>query len=459
MSDSNYKQLEAELRFIRAYAYSKLIEFYGDVPLVLHSLGLDNSQIARTSKSKIEDWIISELSEISESLPISQAAYGNARASKVAAYMLLSRIALYSQKFQISAAAAKKAIDYSKGQHELTAFDKSIEFTNKNHEVGEPSCSNIFGYEGYATSKEWIFVHEFNESIGYTHNQGYYQGSRLAKGCAYFGPTQNLIDSYQCTDGKYIDESPLYDENKPFENRDPRLDLYTARPGARLMGFEFQANNQFAQVANYWPILLQESTAPSKVKNADATNAYRSFSGYYWRKHSDLQDFATNSSRGVSAMNVGVFRYAELLLIYAEAKIEMNDIDSSVYEAINKIRQRANMPDLPSGLSQKDLRKALRYERKAELCDEGLRWYDLRRWGIAKDVMNGYIYLNRAGNGWKKSVILKFDDSANPIYNHNEAIKYFNYQEVVFKTGKDELWPIPEQELNVNKELTPNPGY
>lgn len=459
MSEANYKQIEAELRFIRAYAYSKLIEFYGDVPLVLHSLGLDDSQVARTPKSKVQEWIISELTEIAENLPVSQSAYGNARASKVAAYMLLSRIALYSKKYDIAAASAKKAIGYSKGQHELTPFDNSISFVNKNHEVGEPSCSNIFGYEGYATSKEWIFVHEFNQSIGYTHNQGYYQGSRLAKGCAYFGPTQNLVDSYQCKDGQYITESPLYNENNPYENRDPRLDLYVARPGARLMGFEFQSNNKYAKVANYWPIILQESNSANQVKNSDATNAYRSFSGYYWRKHTDLKDYATNSSRGVSEMNVGVFRYAELLLIYAEAKIELNEIDASVYDAINAIRKRAHMPELPSGLSQKEMRKALRYERKAELCDEGLRWYDLRRWGIAKDVMNGYIYLNRSGNSWTKSVLKGFDDSANPVYNHTEAQKYFNFQEVVFQVNKDELWPIPEQELNVNEKLTPNPGY
>ena len=76
-----------------------------------------------------------------------------------------------------------------------------------------------------------IWVIEYNQTIsGNTHNQAYYMGSRLGKGCSYFGPTQNLIDSYQCLDGLPITESPLYNENSPFTNRDPRLDMYCARP-------------------------------------------------------------------------------------------------------------------------------------------------------------------------------------------------------------------------------------
>ncbi len=81
-----------------------------------------------------------------------------------------------------------------------------------------------------------------------------------------------------------------------------------------------------------------------------------SFSGYLWRKPIDLADFASTSVSGVSDLNVGIFRFAELLLIYAEAKIEDNDIDNTVFEAINKIRRRALMPELPAGLTQSQLR-------------------------------------------------------------------------------------------------------
>jgi len=455
-----YNQIDAELRVVRAYCYSQLIESYGDVPLVLHSLGLDDSDLPRTAKSEIQQWIIDEMTSVADYLPTSQTAYGNVRAGSVAAYMLKARVALYSGQYTVAATAAAKAIELSKGIYQLTPFDNSLSYCNKTYDVGEPECSNIFGYEGYANSKEWIWVIEYNQTIsGNVHNQGYYMGSRLGKGCSYWGPTQNLIDSYQCLDGLPIDQSPLYDAAKPFINRDPRLDMYCARPHSRLMGFQFEPNTTYKKVNNYWPVINGESATPASVSNTDATNAYRTFSGYYWRKHTDNADYLTNSSRGVSDLNVGIFRYAELLLLYAEAKIEANSIDATVYDAIDQIRQRAGMPVLTRNMTQAQLRTALRYERKIELCNDGLRWYDLRRWNIAPQIMNGYIYLNRAGNVWTKGVLTDIDENYSPVYNYDVAAKYFTTQEVVFKTNKDELWPIPQQERDTNPNLVQNPGY
>jgi hypothetical protein len=235
--------------------------------------------------------------------------------------------------------------------------------------------------------------------------------------------------------------------------------MYCVRPHARYMGYQFEPNTSFPTVKNYWPVLNGTSATPSNVSNADATNAYRSFSGYLWRKPVDIADYSSTSVSGVSDLPVGIFRFAELLLLYAEAKIEANDIDASVYNAINKVRQRALMPDLPTGLSQAQLRKALRYERKVELANDGLRWYDLRRWGIANIVMNGYIYLNRDAKAWTKDVLTGFDDSYTPVYNETEAKKYFTTQEVVYRVQKDEYWPVPKSEMDANKSLVQNPGY
>lgn len=458
--EDSYNQIDAELRVVRAYCYSQLIELYGDVPLVLNSLGLEDSDLPRTSKSDIQQWIIDEMTAVADHLPASQSAFGNVRAGRVAAYMLMARAALYSKQYAVAAAAAAKAIELSNGNYDLTPFDNSLINCNKTYDIGEPKCSNIFGYEGYSNSKEWIWVIEYNQTIsGNTHNQGYYMASRLGKGCAYFGPTQNLIDSYQCLDGLPVTQSPLYDAAKPFDNRDPRLDMYCARPHSRLMGFQFESKASFKNVNNYWPVLNGESATPSSVINADASNAYRTFSGYYWRKHTDNTDFLTNSSKGVSDLKVGIFRYAELLLLYAEAKIEANTIDATVYDAIDQIRQRAGMPVLSKNMTQSQLRTALRYERKIELCNDGLRWYDIRRWNIAPQIMNGYIYLNRAGNTWVKGVLTAIDENYSPVYNYNLALKYFNTQEVVFKTNKDEFWPIPQQERDTNPNLDQNTGY
>lgn len=460
MTDAAYNQLDAELRFVRAYCYSQLVELYGDVPLLKSGVDLSNANVPRTPRNEVEKFMLDELTAIADNLPVSQAQFGNARASRVAAYMLKARVALDAKQFQVAAEAANKALTLSAGIFDLTPFNNTVNFVGKDYSVGEPDISNIFGQAGFKTSKEWIWVAEYNMTIpGNTHNQQYYSSSRLGKGVCYWGPTQDLINTFQCTDGLPVTESPLYDASKPFENRDPRLDMYCVRPHARYMGYQFDLNTSFPKVKNYWPVLNGQSATPSDVANADATNAYRSFSGYLWRKPVDIADFNSTSVKGVSDLNVGIFRFAELLLIYAEAKIEANVIDNSVYDAINRVRHRALMPDLPTGLSQAQLRKALRYERKIELADDGLRWNDLRRWGIAKTVMNGYLYLNRDAKAWTKDVVTGFDDSYTPIYNHSEAIKYFTTQEVIYRDNKDEYWPIPKSEMDANNKLVQNPGY
>ncbi|PZR28339.1 MAG: RagB/SusD family nutrient uptake outer membrane protein [Citrobacter freundii] len=460
MTDAAYNQLDAELRFIRAYCYSQLTELFGDVPLLKHAVDLANASVARTPRNEVEKFMLDELTAIADNLPVSQSQFGNARASRVAAYMLKARVAMNAKQFTVAADAASKAMSLANGVHDLTAFNSSVNFVGKDHTAGEPDVSNIFGHAGFKTSKEWIWVAEYNMTIpGNTHNQQYYSGSRLGKGVCYWGPTQDLINTFQAKDGLPITESPLYDASKPFENRDPRLDMYCVRPHARYLGYQFEPATSFAQVKNYWPVLTGASTTPSNVANADATNAYRSFSGYLWRKPVDIADFNTTSVSGVSDLNVGIFRFAELLLIYAEAKIEANQIDNSVYDAINRVRRRALMPDLPAGLSQAQLRKAVRYERKVELANDGVRWNDLRRWGIANTVMNGVLYLNRDAKAWTSAVLTGFDDSYTPLYNATEAKKYFTTQDVVYRQNKDEYWPVPKSEMDANKNLVQNPGY
>lgn len=457
MTDAVYNQLDAELRFVRAYCYSQLIELYGGVPLVKASVELENANVPRSPKADVEKFILDELTATADFLPVSQSTFGNVRASRVAAYMLKARVALYAKQYQVAVDASAKALSLASAL-QLTPFNATINSAGKDHTAAEPDVANIFGHDGFKNSKEWIWVSEYNLNVpGNTHNQQYYSGSRLGKGVCYWGPTQDLINTFQSKDGLPITESPLYDAAKPFDNRDPRLDMYCVRPHMRYLGYQFEPAASFTTVKNYWPLLT--GGAATNVTNTDASNAFRSFSGYLWRKTVDLVDFNSTSVSGVSDLDVGIFRLSELLLIHAEAKIEAGQIDNTVYDDINRIRRRALMPDLPAGLNQAQMRKALRYERKVELANDGLRWYDLRRWGIANTVMNGFLYLNRDAKAWTKAVLTGFDDSYTPIYNYAEAIKYFITQEVIYKTNKDEYWPIPKSEMDANNKLVQNPGY
>jgi hypothetical protein len=136
-----------------------------------------------------------------------------------------------------------------------------------------------------------------------------------------------------------------------------------------------------------------------------------------------------------------LIRYAEVLLTYAEAKIEANEIDQSVADAINAVRERASMPDIQLG-NQDDMRKIVRRERRVEFAFEGLRLMDIRRWHIAQDVMNGIPKMLRYKDGHP-------DPNGTPIYKLDK--RYFD-------PNKDYLWPIPQSEIDVSK-IAQNPGW
>ncbi|MDR1336667.1 MAG: RagB/SusD family nutrient uptake outer membrane protein [Tannerella sp.] len=468
-----YDQINAELRVIRAYYYSHLTEFYGDVPLVTRNLPIEEAALLRrTPKAEVTQWIIDELSAVADHLPVKHTGYGTARAGRVAAYALLARIQLNDGRYGDAAQSAATAIALAEGVYGLDKYDLT-HFAD--HKAGEPSCANVFGYEGHRSSKEWIWCIQYNRNIdSNSHMQGYYMSTRLSGGCSYFGPTQGMMDSFQCIDGKSIAESPLFDLAHPWENRDPRLDLFTVRPESRYFGFEFQtADDSTAWVYNwnadktevidsvvtrqyaysYQPNPNSPSGYVGGVPNTDSTNGYATFSGYHWRKHTDIADLADNQH---SDLNSGIIRYAELLLVYAEAKIENNDIDESVYTAIDDIRTRAGMPSIGRGLSQSQLRTALRYERKIELCNEGLRWYDIRRWKIAERIMVGRLWgSNKSG---LSDIIPTFDENWSPSY----PISGHHLRNLVtmrFNPQRDYVWPVPHTERLVMPNLDQNYGY
>src|SRR5690606_15796378 len=134
-----------------------------------------------------------------------------------------------------------------------------------------------------------------------------------------------------------------------FVNRDPRLAYTIALPGTDFFGFQFETHKDSISCWNY---SYNTSTAV-RIQNQDAINAYATFSGYCWKKYVDIKDKDFTME---SELNIIQSRYAEVLLIYAEAMIESNKIDQSVYDAINSIRQRPTvaMPAVSSGKTQNE---------------------------------------------------------------------------------------------------------
>ncbi|CAM3359241.1 RagB/SusD family nutrient uptake outer membrane protein [Zobellia roscoffensis] len=425
-----YEQTKAEAQFVRALSYHYLIELFGDVPLITSVQGLDKVEVPRSSKADVANFVIDEMSYAASVLPVTMPDNEyHGRATKGAALAIKARTALYNAKWNIAASSAREVMELGFELHD--------------------NFEELFTYEGQ-TSKEIIFSLQYLKGTK-VHGTPNFLTSRLAGGVSNEVPPQSMIDSYEMTDGLPIDESPLYNPSKPFENRDPRLGSSIVLPNSVLFGYQFETNVDSTMVWNY------NTTPPSRVPNNDATNAYATYTGYLYRKYTDIEDIEDDLN---SDINLILIRYAEVLLIYAEAKIEANDIDDSVYEAINKVRQRPSveMPKIATGKNQNHLRSIIRKERKYELANEGLRLMDIRRWGIAEDVMSGDL-LGRIPNEWLSSAPA-IDENGTADYSvvaNNSQMRHIENR--VFNPNRDYLWPIPIIEILTNSELEQNPGY
>jgi hypothetical protein len=168
-------------------------------------------------------------------------------------------------------------------------------------------------------------------------------------------------------------------------------------------------------------------------------------SGARPRKYADLN----NSDRNNCGINTILMRYADILLMRAEALVEANQITQEVYDLVNKVRARVNMPPIEevegNGLSQSQLREIIRHERRVEFAIEGLRYSDMYRWKDTSLIHDVYGY-NR----------LKLSDPSNPSSWIFERTKVATR---IFDSSKGWLWPIPQDELQNNDNLTQNPGY
>ena len=230
-------------------------------------------------------------------------------------------------------------------------------------------------------------------------------------------------------DGKTIKESTNYNPKDPYKDRDPRLAATIIYPGCLYEGSYFNSIDIKDPTGDYY--------APYG----------RSKTGYHPRKYIDnLSDYADMWNTGMNAI---VMRYAEVLLMYAESKIELGQIDESVYKALNDIRKRAGMLEVDRTVynNQAKMRELVRRERRVELAMEGLRWFDICRWRIAEEVMPGQVYGALLGT---------VDAGTGALNLTNERIKV---EIRLFDPAKNYLWPIPQSVIDATPAIEQNPGY
>ena len=446
---AQYSRIEGEAKFLRAYYYGTLISLYGDVPLVVKSMPTEESYLARTPKAEVLNAIFSDLDSAAAKLPLSYTGTDIGRATKTSALAFKSRIALYNAKWDVAAAASKAVIDL--GYHALY-----------------PNYRNLFMYVG-ENSRESILAFDYKLTIR-TNAAPQNNQARNSSGFSGLIPTRALADSYECTDGLTIDKSTLYSTADPFKNRDPRMRQTLLGDGDTWFGaggitFNMTFHPDSTTCSRYTPTF-------AKIPNLEVTNAFSSYSGFIMKKYLDPQDIAVPNQSELAFM---LIRYAEVLLNYAEAKIELNQIDASVLDAINLVRARgygvaATQTTLYPAIkttNQTELRAIVRRERKIELAGEGLRVFDIRRWNIAEKVMNGILF----GKAMNKAIYYSLpkptlDENSSPGYTSFTSLLSVvgNFKIMdnprVFKSN-NLLWPIPQAELDVNKNpgFKQNPGY
>ena len=501
-------QYLAEVHALRAYFYYILTGLYGDVPFFMAPVPDDQYDTAtRTPREQIFDALIADLNDVAQFLPWKREQSG--RVNRGFAYGIINRIGLCGggldiggkgkQYYQAAADAAKKVID--EGGYQL-ATDYGDLFT-----VSGQAKADVFGeifYELPYTS---------TASTVLTHPIGFGQASRI-QGQTGRHTSQMFADTYECIDGKRIDESPLYDNAHPQLNRDPRFAVNFWMDGdtsmvnnGTLTLQEVSCYKDYISVYNFNTGTWNNATL--NIDKAGASASWASFCNAGVGLMNGKYCHETGENISASTIDVLVMRYAELLLGYAEAKIELGEMDESVYSAINKVRNRAGMPDVAAERkgNQSKMRQLVRRERKVELMMEGLHLFDMRRWktGAIENMYPSYgcpliQYQYQAGNKYdcvyeyqlddegNKTDKIKTDEKGYPvIVEYKESLGLAKTDIPTYKSGEQdendipcydaykdklkvrdlnrrwetrfELWPIPTQELNRTKNITQNPGY
>ncbi len=450
-----------EAHFFRATFYYEMFKRFGGVPMITKTLKIGDPEVfsARASRAEILDLILKDLDVAiqylrSSSELVSAKEYG--RISKTAALAFKARVALFEgtrEKFHkygdskkhltIARDAAKEVMDSK--QHSLFTQAK----TGSKGERTDDAYFNLFQLAGEGSAnKENIIVRQYGvnreNSVTSTAVQRYYEGSNIL-------PTQNFVDNYLMADGLPITKSKLYVEpNKDmkyieyFNKKDPRMSFTLFKPG-----------DEFISSSNY--------TLPNPRQHR---------SGYGIRKYANKEFWNLQSS----FIDKPVLRYAEVLLIYAEATYELNEsiTDADLDLTINLLRGRLpqinigtaeqpNFVDMPKLSNQfvntnaLNMREEIRRERLVELAYEGFAYWDLIRWKTAeiemkKPLMGSYLFsefLNNSGEKW--SATTPVDSKGNIILQDAKLRK--------FDPEKDYLWPIPTQEIAINNKIEQNPKW
>ncbi|MBD0284702.1 MAG: RagB/SusD family nutrient uptake outer membrane protein [Flavisolibacter sp.] len=385
ITDALKNKYKGEVRFLRAMAYFDLVRLFGGVIIYKNFFPtIESAKIARSSQEEVYALIHEDLDFAIANLPDEKY---NGHAVKGSAQGVKARVLITQKRWAEAVPILQQIISSGK-------FALSNDYAALFKTAGQANAN---------VNREIMFSTQY---LAPSNIQRALNGMDLELGSySLMQPYKDLVDEYEMKDGRLITESPLYNPADPYANRDPRLDLTIKLPG------EVWKNPTTGAV---WTPNNQSST------------------GFIMEKYVDLSraPFTTSGTPSQTDQDYVHLRYAEVLLMYAEAKNEVSGPDATVYDALDQIRKRpgVDMPkvDQTKYNTKEKLRDFIRHERRVELALEGPRYFDLKRWNIAHT----------------KLPTLK-TPAGTPL---------------VFEQ-KNYVLPFPQAEINNNPNLVQNEGY
>lgn len=458
-----------EARVMRAWLYMDLTLMYGDVPIVTTPENDFPGGLARTSAKEVRQWILKELDEAINELP---AANDKGYFNKITASAIKARASYYFGDYAAAEKAARYVIDNGGYQlHKVSAltddmkkdadyFRKLVDFSAKG--IDETAFINgIFNYQDIwkaDNSPETIIAREYDasEDYGAFERVTSLMSPNMVKKQAWatIVPIQELVDAYWTVDGKTrpvlasMDQrvseykkltgsipQESFDEIVPRKIDDIVKDPYMAQYRNRDSRLYASVTFPFSSISRFLDGEYQKYIP-------DIVNYGRS--GFVFRKMAGADDVisAWGDAYFLSGVDFPIIRLAEMLLIYAEAHTQTTGYDASVTAELNKLRERAGMPSVPSGLNKNEALDFIRCERRIELAGEGLRFFDIRLY--EDDSRNGGYKGTQAASVVMKGRIM--DVVGNP----GAELKW---------TKRLEYMPIPTTAIDKNKALKQNEGY
>lgn len=427
---NQYKNYSYEARWARAYFYFELVRQYKNIPLKTHHVSAEEANaLPQVSSDSIFQFIDEECAAIKDSIVTDYTTIGyptqseTGRANKLAVMALRARAALYhasplfntenDNNLWIEAAKrCNEVITEARNEGKSLAGNYTKMFNSDSWKDADAQKEIIFGRRTAASNS----FEKYNYPIGLENAGG--------GNC----PTQNLVDAFEMTNGKAIDDPESgYDPQNPYANRDKRLSMIVARNG------------------ELWP----NDTLKTYVGGANSSSVtYGTPTGYYLKKYINQSTIIKNTGASSFTHIWVTFRLGEFYLDYAEAALNAtgsgyaapSGLSMTAEQAINMVRKRAGQPNIEQGLSFADFKKKYENERFVELAFEGHRFFDLRRWQEAPQYLSTI----------NKMTITKNSDGT-LVYTPG-VLETRNWKDAWY------LFPLPQKDV-LNCSYVQNPGY